>query len=113
MKKNFMDNEWISKAYDRWVNSPTPFEDNYLNREKFYSFVIACVKYVKEIKFVTKQKAWKSIDMNILKAHLFADLRRRENAGEISDWEDRVYETLIRFEKLLEYEEIRYSHGLK
>jgi hypothetical protein len=113
MEKNFMDNEWIFKAYDQWVNSPTPFENNYLNRERFYSFMISCVKYVKEIKFVTKQEAWKSINMDILKEHLCTDLRRRENSGEISGWEDRVYETLIRFEKLLEYEKVRYSHGLK
>ena len=105
-----MDNEYVYKAYDRWINSPTPFENHYLDRERFYSFVIACVKYVKrEILFVTKQEAWKSINMDILKEHLCTDLRKREIAGGIVGWEDRVYETLIRFETLLEYEKVRYG----
>ena len=105
-----MDAKGVYEAYDRWINSPTPFENHYLDRERFYSFVIACVKYVKtEIRFVTKQEAWKSIDMDILKEHLYADLSKKNITG----WEDRVYETLIRFETLLEYEKIRYSHGLR
>jgi hypothetical protein len=114
MKKNFMDNELVFMAYDRWVNSPTPFENNYFNRERFYSFVIACVKYVKyQNPFVTKQEAWKSIDMNILKKHLNIDLKKREIQKEITGWQNWVYDTLVRFETLFEYEKIRYLHGLR
>ena len=114
IKKIFIEDKAVYQAYDRWINSPTPFEKHFLDRERFYSFVIACVKYVKyQNPFVTKQEAWKSINMDILKEQLCADLRRRENAGEIAGWEDRVYETLIRFETLLEYEKVRYSHGLR
>ncbi len=107
--KNFMDAKGVYEAYDRWINGPTPFENQYFVRERFYSFVIMCVKYVKEVRFVTKQEAWKSIDMDILKEHLYADLSKTNITG----WEDRIYETLIRFETLLEYEKTRYSHGLK
>lgn len=111
--KNFMDAKGVYEEYDRWINSPTPFENNFFDRERFYSFVIMCVKYVKKVRFVTKQEAWKSIDMDILKEHLCADLSKREIAREIAGWEDRVYETLARFETLLEYEKVRYSHGLR
>ena len=112
--KNFMNDGYVYQEYDQWINSPTPFENHFLDRERFYSFVIACVKYVKyQNPFVTKQEAWKSINMDILKEYLCADLSRRENAGEIAGWEDRVYETLIRFETLLEYEKVRYSHRLR
>ena len=96
----------VYKAYGQWINSPTPFENHYLDKARFYSFVAACVKYVKtEVRFVTKEEAWKSINMDILKEHLIADLSKTKIAG----WEDRVHETLIRFETFLEYEKIRYS----
>lgn len=108
-KKNFMDYKGVYAEYDRWVNGPTPFANNYFARERFYSFVIMCVKFVKGIRFVTKQEAWKSINMDILKEHLYADLSKTN----ISGWEDRVHEALIRFETFLEYEKIRYSQGLR
>jgi hypothetical protein len=114
IKRNFMEDKAVYEAYDQWINSPILFTGNYFDRERFYSFVISCVRYVKyQNLFITKQEAWKSINMDILKEHLCADLKRRENSGEISGWEDRFYETLVRFETLLEYEKVRYSYGLK
>ena len=104
--KNFMDAKGVYEAYDRWINGPTPFENQYFVRERFYSFVIMCVKYVKGVRFVTKQEAWKSIDMDILKEHLYADLAelRKQN---YAAYEERLYEILIKFEMLLEYEKIK------
>jgi hypothetical protein len=107
--KNFMENKGVSQTYDKWINSPQMFTQNYFEKLLFYSFVIACVKYVKGIPFITKKEAWRRIDMDILKDRLCADLSKMN----IYTWESRVSEILIRFETLIEYEKTRYSQGLK
>ena len=110
--KNFMDAKGVYEAYDRWINGPTPFENQYFVRERFYSFVIMCVKYVKEVRFVTKQEAWKSINMDILKERLENDLAELR-AHNYAAYEERLHEILVKFETLIEYEKVRYSHGLR
>ena len=112
-RKNVFDDEWVCTTYDRWINGPTPFAKHYLNRERFYSFVIACVKFVKyKHPFVTKGEAWKSINMDTLREHLETDLAKLRDEN-YDLYEERLHEILIKFETLIEYEKIRYSHGLK
>ena len=105
-KKNFMEDAAVYQTYDRWINSPSAFSAHFLDRERFYRFVKSCVGYVKSIKFVKREEAWKSIDMDILKEHLCADLAelRKQN---YAAYEERLYEILIKFEMLLEYEKIK------
>jgi len=107
--KNFMNDEVVYKAYHRWINSPTLF-GHPKDRENFYCFVISCVRYVKDIKFVTKKEAWKNINMDILKEHLESDLAELR-AQNYAAYAEKVHEILVNFETLLEYEKTRYSRG--
>jgi hypothetical protein len=107
--KIFMENKVVSQAYDRWINDPHLFAHNYFERQLFYHFVIACVRYVKSIPFITREEGWRRIDMVILKDCLCADLSKKKNA----EWGSEVTKILIRFETLIEYEKTRYSQGLK
>ena len=105
-KTNFMDDELVSKEYDKWIHGPTLF-GHYQDRVQFYEFFLSCVRYVNKIKFVKKEIAWKSLDINILKEHLYDDLAelRRKN---YAVYEERVHEIIVKFEMLLEYEENKY-----
>ena len=111
-RNNVFDDEFVCKEYDRWINSPTLFE-HYSDRERFYSFVIACIKYVKyKNLFITKQEAWKSINMDTLKERLENDLADLRESN-YSAYEAKLHEILVNFESLIEYEKVRYSHGLR
>ena len=111
-RKDVFDSKWVCEEYDRWINSPTLF-GHYLDRERFYNFVIACIKDVKyNNPFVKKEEAWRSINMDTLKEHLENDLADlRENNYEV--YEKRLHEILIKFETLIEYEKVRYLRRLR
>jgi len=112
-RKNVFDDEWVYKAYDRWINDPYVFTVSYFARARFYDFVIACVKHVKyQNPFIRKEEAWKSINMDTLREHLEADLAKLRDEN-YDLYEERLHEILVNFETLIEYEKIRYSHGLK
>ena len=111
-RKNVFDDKWVCTTYDRWINGPTLF-GHIMDRDMFYSFVIACVKYVKyKHPFVKKEEAWKSINMDTLKERLendLAELRSHNYAA----YEERLHEILVKFETLIEYEKRRYVKGLR
>jgi hypothetical protein len=110
IKKNFMDDNAVNQAYNLWMNNPNLFTGNYYDKERFYSFVISCVIHVKyKYPFVNKQEAWKNIDMDVFKQKLSDDLCKKK----ITNWEEILYDILIKFETFIEYEKIRYSFGLK
>ena len=93
-----------------WQQYPELPGANYFYRERFYDFVIACVKYVKyQNPFVKKDEAWNRVNIDTLKERLSADLCRMN----IGEWENKLYEILIQFEMLLEYEKRRYSSYLR
>ncbi len=97
-----MKDENVHRTYAKWINGVTLFE-HILDRERFYRFVKWCVIYVKHIRFVKREEAWKSIDTGILTAHLHDDLAKlRENNP--SAYDETIHEILTKFETLLEYE---------
>jgi hypothetical protein len=99
--KSFLDDEWVFKQYQFWIHSPTVGE-HWADKQRLYHFVISCVNYVKDIKFVKKEEAWKRINLDILKEHLMKDI-----ASIWGDTESIVPKMLVQFEELLEYEKER------
>ncbi len=110
--KDVFDDALVCETYKRWINGPTLFE-HYLDRERFYSFIIACIKNVKyKNPFMTKEEAWNSINMDVLKKRLeedLAGLRERNYTA----YEHKLHEILVNIETLIEYEKVRYSKGLR
>ncbi len=106
--KDFLNDKEVYQAYDRWINGPTLF-DHFDDEQRFYDFVIACVRYVKyKHHFVKKEVAWKSINMDTLRKRLeihFAELK----ANNFSAFDERVHEILVKFETLIEYEKRRHG----
>lgn len=111
--KNCFDDKYVLEAYDRWIKDPYVFSGNYHARERFYDFVISCVSYVKcQVRFITKDEAWKSINMDTLREHLEEDLAKLKKTN-CDLYYDRLHEILVSFENLIRYEKRRYQKGLR
>ncbi len=95
MVDNYMKDQSIKEYYDKWINGPTLLE-HILDRERFYRFVKACVKYA------GCQNIRKKIGTQILRASLYDDLH--EGCSQEA-YEDITSEIVELFESLLEYEE--------
>jgi len=110
--KNVFNDEFVCREYDRWINGPTLF-GHIMDRDMFYNFVIACIKYVKyQQPFVKKEEAWKSINMDTLKERLENDLAELKK-NHYAAYEEKLHEILVKFETLIEYEQRRYEKGLR
>ncbi|MBN1693560.1 MAG: hypothetical protein JW845_08415 [Dehalococcoidales bacterium] len=103
--KNFLEDESVFKAYDRWIYSPTLFS-HLSDRQYFYQFVERSVYFVKHILFVKRKEAWRTIDMDVFKEHLckrFSELKENN----YPEYEEKVHEILCNFEMLIEYEKTK------
>jgi len=95
MVDNYMKDQNVNECYDMWINSPTLL-DHGLDRERFYRFVKACVKYA------GYQNIRKKIDTSILRTSLYNDLHEKCSQ---EGYDDITSEIVELFESLLEYEE--------
>ena len=101
-QNNYMGDKLIAIYYDRWIHGETLFA-NFHAKERFYKFVKACVRYVKNLKFVKRQEGWKRLDIDILKAHLYDDLAELREKN-YDAYDETVFKIICLFETLLEYE---------
>lgn len=102
---NFMNDESINKTYNQWIHSPTLFQ-HWLDRDRFYRFVKACVLYVKEIRFVKKEVAWRELKIELLEKRLevdFAELKKNN----FHHYEKVTLEIVSNFEFLIEWEKFK------
>ncbi len=104
---NFMNDYYVNKAYNRWIHGPTLF-DHYLDTERFYIFVKACVNYVKGILFVQRDIAWRELKTDFLKDQLSSDLAYIKEV-DFKRYEKIMGEIVSKFEFLIAYEKVKIA----
>ena len=93
MKTNYYMHELIKKYYTRWINGPTLME-HVLDRERFYRFVKACIRYSRH------WKAREDIHGSWLRYFLERDLSRRYSEQYL---DEIIHEIVVLFEHILEF----------
>ena len=98
MKTKYYMHELIEKYYKRWINSPTLI--GHINdRERFYQFVKACVRYSKH------WNAKQDIHTSWLRHFLEEDLRERYNEQYL---DEIIHKIVSIFEHILEFSETSF-----
>ena len=96
MGENYMKDPVVREHYEKWVHREVPLGTNKLDREYFYRFVKACVRYA------GKGNLRRKLDTDLLKLSLYDDWRERYPE---KVYDEMIYKAAVLFETLLSYED--------
>jgi hypothetical protein len=94
--ENFMKDPNVRRYYESWVHREVPLGTNLLDREYFYRFVKACVKYA------GRGKLRRKLNTDLLKLSLYDDWHERYPEDV---YDEMKFQAAVLFEELLEYED--------